>query len=324
MQRITRSEALGYRLDGSLAPVLWVGTGEEFVVETEDASSGLLTDGTVLPTPENLPYLRRTPVQSNPVAGPIHVSGIHAGDRVRVKITALNVAASGVTWGRPAASPLGDSRDWSELGQAFVCRVEHRDGKAFVSNSLSWDLTPMIGTIACAPDWESLSTSSGQGPWGGNLDVCDFRAGSAIYLNAYHDGGLLFIGDVHGCQGDGEYSGIADETRAEVRLRVEPSPGGLLPYPRVETDERIIALWVDKPLEAAAHGAIRHLLNWLVDELGFSRREAYLTVSLNPAFRLHVYQMTSIHDIGYTVGASLPKGWALSHRQSVIGKWDKS
>jgi hypothetical protein len=45
----------------------------------------------------------------------------------------------------------------------------------------------------------------------------------------------------------------------------------------------------------------------LQEEFGFSRRGAYLIVSLHPAFRIRAYQMTAIHGLPYTVGASLPK-----------------
>ena len=65
----------------------------------------------------------------------------------------------------------------------------------------------------------------GQGSWGGNMDCREIREGSTIYLNCYHDGGLLFVGDVHGSQADTEFYGIADETRAEVTLSCEVDQG---------------------------------------------------------------------------------------------------
>ena len=307
MKRIRRADVRVYRLDAALPPILHVEPGEEFAVETEDASSGLLAEHEMLPTAENLPYLRHDPVQSNPMAGPIFVAGVRAGQRLKVEIVDITVAPAGATRSRPAMSPLGDSRTWPELGEPFMVRVHHRDGQAVISDRMHWDLSPMIGTLACAPEWEAHGSAPGQGPWGGNLDVRDVRRGASVYLNAYHDSGLLFIGDVHGCQGDGEYAGAADETRAEVVVRAAPAAGAPLPYPRVETDDRIIALYVDKPLEAAAHGAVQHLMRWLVEDFGFSRREAYLMVALNPAFHIHVYQMTAIHGLSYTVGASLPQ-----------------
>ena len=296
-----------YGLDGSLPPLLRVAAGETFAVETDDASSGLLANADVLPTPENLPYIRATPAKANPVGGPVYVEGVPPGSRVEVEIVSIDLAPTGVVYNRPPLSPLGDSTEWAEAGEPWIVQIHHGGGEAVVSDRLRFDLAPMIGTLACAPEWEVHSTSAGQGPWGGNLDVPDYAPGSKITLNAYHEGALLFVGDVHGCQGDGEYVGVADETRAEVVLRARPVEGGLLPAPRIETADRLVALGIDRPLEAAAHGAIRHLMRWLVDELGYEKRDAYLTVGLNPRFRLRVYQMTAAHSLRFVVGASLPK-----------------
>jgi acetamidase/formamidase len=305
VKRIPRERALVYALDASLEPELTVDAAETFAIETEDASSGLLTSGDVPPTAENIPYVLHTPAKANPVGGPVFVNGVRPG-RVRVDIVEIALAPSGVAYNRPALSPLEDSRSWPEGGEPFAVKVEHRDGEAVIADRLRWRLSAMIGTLACAPEWEVHSSSTGQGPWGGNLDVADFAAGASVYLNAYHEGGLVFAGDVHGCQGDGEYLGVADESRSEVVLRVSPEDGGPLPAPRVRTQEHVIALGIDKPLEAAAHGAMRHLMSWLVEDFGFSRRDAYLTVGLNSDFRLRVYQMTAIRDLRFVVGASLP------------------
>ncbi len=307
MKWIPRSEARVHAIDASLPPVLRVASGEAFAVETEDASSGLLLAGDRAPVPEDLPYLRHAPPKSNPLGGPVHVDGVRAGGRVQVEILEIRLDDRGTTWGRPAISPLGDSAAWPEAGATFVEHIAHRDGEAVMSERLRWPLAPMIGTLACAPEWEVHSSSTGQGSWGGNLDVAEFRPGAVVYLNAYHDGALIFVGDVHGSQGDGEYSGIADESRARVVLRARPADGDPLPAPRVETPERIVALGIDKPLETAAHGAIRHLMGWLVSDFGFSRHEAYLTVALNPDFRLRIHQMTAISELRFVVSASLPR-----------------
>ena len=306
MQRIRREDALVYGLDGSLPPALRVEQGEVFAVETDDASSGLLSAGDKPPSVANVPYVRHSPAKANPVGGPVFVEGVGRG-RARVEILEVNLAPTGVAYNRPVLSPLGDVASWPEAREEFTQLVEHRDGEAVLSDRLRWPIAPMIGTLALAPEWEVHATSVGQGPWGGNLDVIDFRPRTAVTLSAYHEGGLLFVGDVHGCQGDGEYFGVSDETRAEVVLSVWAADGDVLPAPRVETPERIVALGIDKPLEAAAHAAIRHLMDWLVEELGYSRRDAYLTVGLSPDFRLRVYQMTAIRDLSFVVGASLPR-----------------
>jgi amidase len=306
VQRIPREHAYGYRLDASLEPILQVAAGESFAVETEDASSGHLTAGDRAPTPENTPYVRHTPPMANPVGGPVFVEGVRAGGRVEGAILEIRLAESGVAYNQPPCSPLGTAADWPDAREYFLVRVEHHETQAVVSERLRWPISPMVGTLACAPEWEVRSSGSGQGPWGGNLDVADYRPGAVVTLTSYHEGGLLFVGDVHGCQGDGEYFGTADETRAEVVLRASPADGGPLPAPRVQTAERIVALGIDKPLEAAAWAAARHLMEWLVEEFGYSRREAYLTVGLNPDFHFLVHQMTAIRDLRFVVGASLP------------------
>ena len=51
------------------------------------------------------------------------------------------------------------------------------------------------------------------------------RKGATLLLNSFNDGGLLYVGDVHGSQGDGELSGIANEIEADLELEVNVLPG---------------------------------------------------------------------------------------------------
>ena len=97
-------------------------------------------------------------------------------------------------------------------------------------------------------------------------------------MNAYHDGGLLFIGDVHGCQGDGEYCGVADEARASVTLRVTSHAGPRLPAPRVETAEEVR----DRILEAARF--IDPACLGSTDDCGFAPFSDDMSTSRDTAF----------------------------------------
>src|SRR5207244_1319568 len=133
------------------------------------------------------------------------------------------------------------------------------------------------------------------------------RPPAPVTLNEYHDGCALVSGDVQACQGDGEYFGTAAEGRAEVVLRAFPAESAPLPAPRVESEERIVALGIDKPLEAAAWAAARHLMEWLVEEFGYSPREAYPAGGVSPDFHFVVHQMTASGDLRFVVGAALPR-----------------
>jgi amidase len=307
MQRLTRDHRLLHAFDASRPNALRVCLGEAFVVETEDASGGTLTDGTRLPTPTEAPFLRHSPPMANPVSGPVFVEGVRPHTTICVDILDVVLAPTGVTYGRPSTSPMADSVRWRGLSEPFVAVTSHDGGDvAVVGSKLRWRQAPMIGTLACAPEWEVRSSWSGQGSWGGNLDVTDSGIGSSVFLSAHHDGGMLFVGDVHGCQGEGEYAGVADECRAEVTLRVRHANEEVLSAPRLVTPDRIIALGLGRPLEHAVEQAIRHLMEWLRQSFDFTDTEAYRIVSLHPDFRIHVYQMTAINALSFVAGASIP------------------
>ena len=67
---------------------------------------------------------------------------------------------------------------------------------------MSWDLKPFIGTIGVAPEVEVVTSSIGQGCWGGNIDCRDMNEGTTAFIPVFHDGALLFVGDVHASQGN--------------------------------------------------------------------------------------------------------------------------
>ena len=80
-----------------------------------------------------------------------------------------------------------------------------------------------------------------------------------------------------------------------------------IPYARIEKKESIISLYAAKPLEDAVNKAITHLLGWLVNEYGMDPRDAYIQISINPGFRINIYQMVPMGKLLYTVGAEFPK-----------------
>lgn len=319
MKRIGRKEGLSYELNASLQPVLRVGVGESIVIETEDSASGYLRSSDDIPTPEHVPGWDGNPPRVNPVVGPVYVDGVKPGDLLVVVIEDIIPASQGFNAVIPGLVPHRAETEWSEFFKAQTHIIRHeigpsgtyQDGTAHVSKRLFWPLRPFIGTLAVAPEREVINTGTAQGAWGGNLDVRDFCIGSRVYLNTFCEGGLLFVGDVHATQGDMEFSGSADEIRAEVILHCEVVRNARIPSPRIITQEKIVALCLDRPLDLALERASWFLMDWLVSDYGFSRRDAFLQVCLNPDFRVNVYQM--VRNLGmHTVGAELPKKYLRS------------
>lgn len=319
MQRLTRDQAMEYEFDYRHAPKLRVKQGELFVVETEDASSGLIRSADVAPLIDHFPTRKFEPPKANPVGGPIFVEGAEKGDLLEVTIEQIIVDEQGYTSFRPGAGPLGDSYRWQALRGPFVHIIKHlpgpsgttRDGKGVFNDKIIWDLKPFIGTIGVAPEREVETSAVGQGPWGGNLDVRDMKEGTKCYLNCYHDGALLYIGDVHGSQGDTEFYGTADETRAEVTLSCRVIKQKRIPFLRLEKADSIVSLYSFRPLEDAVESAIVNLMEWMVTEYGVPEREAYMHMCVNPDFRVNVYQMVRLGRLQYTVGAEIPKKYLI-------------
>jgi amidase len=97
-----------------------------------------------------------------------------------------------------------------------ICLI--RDGKVYFSEKLALPYEPMIGTIGTAPEIEELSSGS-LGRHGGNMDFADICPMAKVYLPVNVSGALLYVGDVHVIQGDGEISGTGVEMPAKIRSR---------------------------------------------------------------------------------------------------------
>ena len=132
---------------------------------------------------------------------------------------------------------------------------------------------------------------------------CPFKP----YLNSYNDGGLLYIGDVHGSQGDTEFTGIADETRATVQLSCTVVKNKRLPCLRIDKGDSIVAVGINLPMEQAVYDATRNLMEWLEEDYGVTPRDLYVRMSCDPAFRIRTYQMVRLGTLQHVVGAEYPK-----------------
>jgi len=317
-KRLPREQAVHVEYGAHLEPELRVALGETFVVETNDNFFNLLGEPGAVPDVTRPPVAARQYLRANPLAGPIHVEGVEPGDTLVVGIDDIAVRDWGWTGTIAGFGPVAGTVEWQEIDEPFSTVVRHvpgpsgtlADGEAVmnVGREVRWPLAPFIGTIVTAPERGVENSLVGQGPWGGNIDTRDICAGHRIHLNATHDGGLLFLGDVHASQGDSELTGIADETAADVTLTCDVLKGRTTPgVCRVEKPDSLVQ--VDSArnaggMEAAMKACFLNMMRWLVDDYGMSRREAYLHMTANSLVRVHVYQFTTGF---FTCGVEFPK-----------------
>ena len=71
------------------------------------------------------------------------------------------------------------------------------------------------------PPGDFAPTSGPSGSYGGNLDYNEIGEGTLVLLPVYHPGALLFVGDGHALQGDGEPTGNGIETSLDVEFTVD-------------------------------------------------------------------------------------------------------
>ncbi len=320
MQHVALQKNFGhagnYVFDARTAPALTVSEGEEFTADVQDTYNGVLREHPDKRQPADLvPYSDRQPFWYNPVCGPIYVRGAEKGDVLAVHIVELDCITTGTVATVPRAHHFTGLRGWEETDEPFTAVIRNEDERSqfrYGEHTYGWTMRPFLGTIATAPEYEVLSTvptSFGSVmAAGGNLDCCAIGPGATVYLQSMNEGGLLFFGDMHASQGDGELCGVANEVSGRVRISCDVIKQTWLRNVRVEDEASLISLYCYRPVEEAMKQATRDLILWLERDYGLTRREAYLLLSVCPDFHLRTYQLCGgMGRLMATVGAEFPK-----------------
>jgi amidase len=283
-------------------PVLTVRPGDSVEVETRDAFEGKIRSEQDLPTRVlTLPYV-------NPQNGPIRIEGAEKGDTLAVRIDRISPRGPqprGTTCLIPEFGGLVGTTATAMLNAPLpeiVRKVEVDEATGVRWNErITLPYQPFIGTIGVSPEIEAIS-SLVPDYYGGNMDLPDMGSGAIAYFPVRRDGALLYVGDCHATQGDGELCGVAIEMHATVRLTVDVIKGWPIGWPRLETAELVMAIGSGRPMEDAARIAYRELIRWMQADWGWDPLEAYLF--LTQAGRVRLGNMV---DPKYTLGASVLK-----------------
>jgi amidase len=247
--------------------------------------------------------------------GPFWIEGATPNDTLVVRILKLRpnrdfavsqvnpngisaVAADSRT--RMLNDPLPARRFVWRLDRARNVGILDLPGSA--SKSIEMPLKPMLGRLAVAPAGEEAFGGLWPGNFGGNMDASDAREGTTVYLPIFHDGALFYFGDGHALQGDGEIVGSGLETTMDVTFQFDLVKGRRIRWPRMEDADDIMVAGSVRPLVDAFRIAQVELIEWLVDEYGFERMEAYQVVSQGGHSRI-----ANVVDPNYTVVAKFPK-----------------
>ncbi|MGW4244506.1 acetamidase/formamidase family protein [Nocardia sp. NPDC004722] len=264
------------------------------------------------------------------VTGPIAVPGARPGDLLAVRIDELTMRAPyGVVSTRHARGVLAHRLGFDgNYGQ--FCAVESRDGAWFGTMPLhpdalrqaSFPLHPFLGIIGVATDTDTRLNSVPPGLHGGNIDIRRLTAGATLFLPVQVPDALLYIGDPHFAQGNGEVALTALEAPLRARLTVDVIPAaevsaglGRTVGPFAAAHGLLIPTGLDENLNRALEVCVRNAIELVVSLFDADPQQAYLYLSAAADFNISqaVDQVRGVHgevriaDFAHHAGTELAK-----------------
>ena len=113
-------------------------------------------------------------------------------------------------------------------------------------------LRPFPGVLGVARAEPGRYSTVPPGRYGGNLDIRELTAGTALYVPVFVKGALLWASDAHAAQGNGEVNLTGIETAfREFNITVDVIKGKSLEWPRIETPAHWLTLGYDQDLTKA-------------------------------------------------------------------------
>ena len=185
-----------------------------------------------------------------------------------------------------------------------VARVARPSTPALRDQGIEIPFRPMLGCVGVAPPRKEAVWTATPGEFGGNLDYFGMVAGVSVMLPVFEPGALLFIGDGHVRQGEGEVLGNALEVSMDVEFSVDLIKDSQIGWPRIETEDAIIVLGSARPLLQALQHATTELQRWLMADYGYDERGSSLLMG-----HAMEYEVVQVVDPHFTIAAKMPKGF---------------
>lgn len=111
-------------------------------------------------------------------------------------------------------------------------------------------------------------------------------AATTVYLPVLQPGALLYLGDGHAAQGDGETAQYALETSLDVEFEVALVRGAAIAMPRVESARQLLAPGQAGSLDEALRSATAGLIQWLQQDYGLELAEAAQVLGSSVQYRI--------------------------------------
>jgi acetamidase/formamidase len=287
---------------GAIKPALHLKPGDHVSTYTIDAR-GVDSAG-----------VQRSKDGGNPETGPFFIDGAEPGDTLVVHILRLETNRS-TGWSASLLAPYTVDpaflrSDAARDAKSMTWQIDKAKGIAYPDPAtykgpkIEVPLRPMLGCIGTAPDRKQSISTGYPDTFGGNMDYNLLGQGATVMLPVSEPGALLFLGDGHARQGDGEVVGSAIETSLDVEFSVELIKGQKIAWPRMETKDYIMVMGSSSALNDALQHATTGLLHWLMDTYGYDEHGASLLMGQGME-----YDIANVVDPEFTVVAKMRKAY---------------
>lgn len=250
------------------------------------------------------------------VTGPVYVEGAEPGDVLEIRVLDIKLT----DWGYNFLSPTQGILSEFTKPRIKYFKYNKQNNTTEFTKGVCLQLKPFPGVLAVAPplDWPeswpvNIPTPMCQpvrgefnsvppGPFGGNLDQPELQAGSIIFLPVFQKGALVWTGDSHAMQSNGEIDITALETayesitfqfivrkdlRAEgVMDKAKRKGANVFTWPIIENETHWMIVGLNVDLFEAMKLASRNAIDFLVRTQGLSPEESYQFLSMVGDFEI--------------------------------------
>ncbi len=250
------------------------------------------------------------------LTGPVYVEGAEPGDVLEIRILDIKLGDFGYNFLSPTQGIL------SEFTKPRIkyFKFDKENNTTEFTKGVCLQLKPFPGIIAVAPplDWPqgwpvNIPNAAAQpvtgefnsvppGPFGGNLDQPELQVGSILFVPVFQKGALVWTGDSHAMQSNGEiditaletsYEGITlqfivrKDLKAEGVLDKTKRKGGCtFTWPIIENSTHWMIVGLNTDLFEAMKLASRNAIDFLVRTQGLSPEESYQFLSMVGDFEI--------------------------------------
>lgn len=250
------------------------------------------------------------------LTGPVYIEDAEPGDVLEIRILDIKLNDFGYNFLSPTQGIL------SEFTKPRIkyFKYDKKNNTTEFTKGVCLQLRPFPGVLAVAPplDWPkewpvNIETKKAQpvagefnsvppGPFGGNLDQPELQAGSILFLPVFQKGALVWTGDSHAMQSNGEIDITALETSFEsITLQIivrkdlkaegvfdktKRKGGNAFSWPIIENSTHWMIVGLNVDLFEAMKLASKNAIDFLVRTQGLSPEESYQLLSMVGDFEI--------------------------------------